>query len=97
MSEPTIRPPAPHGASPDGPVGGAEAPFAFERGLEFQNVALDVVRKYPVPCLLGAAALGFWIGRHRGKAIAAGSPSVAARSTNGPPGNGSPSRRPSSA
>ena len=71
MSEPTIRPPAPHGASPDGPVGGAEAPFAFERGLDSQNVALDVVRKYPVPCLLGAAALGFWIGRHRGKAIAA--------------------------
>ena len=77
MSEPTIRPPAPHGASPDGPVGGAEAPFAFERGLELQNVALDVVRKYPIPCLLGAAALGFWIGRHRGKAIAAAAAGLA--------------------
>ena len=28
------------------------------------------MRKYPIPCVLGAAALGFWIGRHRGKAIA---------------------------
>ena len=77
MSEPTIRPPAPHGASPDGPVGGAEAPFAFEQGLDLQNAALDVVRKYPVPCLLGAAALGFWIGRHRGKAIAAAAAGLA--------------------
>ena len=30
MSEPTIRPPAPHGASPDGPVGGAEAPLCAD-------------------------------------------------------------------
>ena len=35
MSEPTIRPPAPHGASPDGPVGGAEAPFAFDPDLRY--------------------------------------------------------------
>jgi hypothetical protein len=69
MSEPTIRPPAPHGASPEGPVGGAEAPFAFEQGIDWQNIALDVVRKYPIPCVLGAAALGFWIGRNRGKAL----------------------------
>lgn len=79
MSEPTIRPPAPHGASPDGPVGGAEAPFAFERGFDWQSAALDVVRKYPVPCLFGAAAIGFWIGRHRGKAITA---AVAGLATN---------------
>ena len=79
MSEPTIRPPAPHGASPDGPVGGAEAPFAFEQGLDWQNTALDVVRRHPVPCLLGAAALGFWIGRNRGKAITA---AVAGLATN---------------
>jgi len=71
MSEPTIRPPAPHGASPDGPVGGAEAPFAFESGVDWQGAALDVVRKYPIPCVLGAVALGFWIGRNRGKAITA--------------------------
>ena len=79
MSEPTIRPPAPHGASPDGPVGGAEAPFAFEQGIDLQHAALDVVRKYPVPCLLGAAAVGFWIGRNRGKAITA---AVAGLATN---------------
>lgn len=79
MSEPTIRPPAPHGASPDGPVGGAEAPFAFEQGVDWQNAALDVVRKYPIPCVLGAAAVGFWLGRHRGKAIGA---AVAGLATN---------------
>jgi hypothetical protein len=77
MSEPTIRPPAPHGASPDGPVGGAEAPFAFEHGPDWQNAALDVVRKYPIPCVLGAAALGFWIGRNRGQAIAAAAAGLA--------------------
>ncbi len=79
MSEPTIRPPAPHGASPDGPVGGAEAPFAFEKGVDWQNAALEVVRNHPIPCLLGAAVVGFWIGRHRGKAITA---AVAGLATN---------------
>lgn len=77
MSEPTIRPPAPHGASPDGPVGGADAPFAFEQGFDWQGATLDVVRRYPIPCVLGAAALGFWIGRHRGKAIAAAAAGLA--------------------
>jgi len=79
MSEPTIRPPAPHGASPDGPVGGAEEAFSFEQGIDWQNAALDVVRKYPIPCVLGAAAVGFWLGRHRGKAISA---AVAGLATN---------------
>lgn len=70
MPEPTIRPPAPHGASPDGPVGGAEGPFDFQGGvIDVQRVALDVVRKYPWPCLLGAAAVGFWLGRSRGRVI----------------------------
>lgn len=77
MSEPTIRPPAPHGASPDGPVGGAEAPFAFEQGPDWQEAALDVVRKHPIPCVLAAAALGFWIGRNRGPAIAAAAAGLA--------------------
>jgi hypothetical protein len=77
MSEPTIRPPAPHGASPDGPVGGAEAPFAFAQGTDWQSAALDFVRKYPIPSVLGAVALGFWIGRNRGPAIAAGAASLA--------------------
>ena len=70
MPEPTIRPPAPHGASPDGPVGGADGAFDFASGsLDVKGMALDVVRKYPWPCLVGAAALGFWLGRSRGRAI----------------------------
>ncbi len=70
MSDPAVHPPAPHGASPDGPVGGAAGPFAFgPNGIDWQGAAFDVVKRYPVPCLLGAAALGFWVGRHRGKAI----------------------------
>lgn len=77
MSEPTIRPPAPHGASPDGPVGGAEAPFAFEHGPDWQEAALDVVRRYPIPCVFAAAALGFWIGRNRGPAITAAAAGLA--------------------
>jgi hypothetical protein len=67
-----VRSPAPHGASPDGPVGGAHGPFDFvPADFDWQTAALDTVRKYPVPCLVGAAALGFLIGRYRGKAITA--------------------------
>ena len=72
MNAPEARPPAPHGASPEGPIGGAEGAFSFlPEGFDWKEAALDSVRRYPVPCLLGAAALGFWIGRNRGKAIAA--------------------------
>ena len=28
------------------------------------------MRKYPIPTVTAAAALGFWIGRNRGRAIA---------------------------
>jgi hypothetical protein len=52
-------------------VGGRWAVRLSSRRREWKGVALDTVRKYPIPCLLGAAALGFWIGRHRGKAITA--------------------------
>lgn len=31
----------------------------------------DLVRSYPVPCLLAATAFGFVVGRHHGMAIAA--------------------------
>ena len=73
-----VRPPAPHGASPDGPVGGAEGAFDFlPKGFDWKQSTLDTVRKYPVPCLLGVAAVGFWIGRHRGKAIAMAAAGVA--------------------
>ena len=71
MTSPEIRPPAPHGASPDGPVGGAAGAFEFvPAGFDWKASALATVQKYPIPCLLGAAALGFFIGRTKGRAIA---------------------------
>ncbi len=73
-----VRPPAPHGASPDGPVGGAKGPFDFlPKDFDWKSAALDTVRKYPVPCLLGAIAVGFYVGRHRGRAITAAMAGVA--------------------
>lgn len=78
MHEPDVRPPAPHGASPEGPVGGASGAFEFgQAGLDFRHGALELVRRYPIPCMLGAAAVGFWIGRHRGRAIAAAAAGLA--------------------
>jgi len=72
VREPDVQAPAPHGASPQGPVGGAEGPFDFvPTNIEWRTVALDTVRRYPLPCLALAAAVGFWIGRNRGKVIAA--------------------------
>ncbi len=66
-----VRAPAPHGASPNGPVGGATGAFEFlPRNFDWKASALATVRRYPVPCLLGAAAVGFWLGRTRGRAIA---------------------------
>ena len=41
-------------------------------GIDWRNAALDTVRRYPVACLFGAAAIGFWVGRHRGKAVMVG-------------------------
>ncbi len=79
MTEPSIRPPAPHGASPDGPVGGAEGPFDFgARGPQWQ-AGLDIVRRYPWPCVAVAAALGFWLGRNRGRAIATAAAGLATK------------------
>lgn len=79
MSEDAVRPPAPHGASPDGPVGSVESAFDFlPKDFDWKESALATVQKYPIPCLVGAAALGFWIGRTRGKAILAAAAGVAA-------------------
>ncbi len=70
MSATEVRPPAPHGASPEGPVGGATGAFEFlPAGFDWKGSALATVQRYPLPCLIGAAALGFWLGRTRGKAI----------------------------
>ncbi len=80
MDEATVRPPAPHGASPEGPVGGARGAFDFvPEGLDWKVVALDTVKKYPLSCLAAATVVGFLIGRHRGKAIGA---AVAGLATN---------------
>ena len=78
MSEATVRPPAPHGASPDGPVGGAQGPFDFvPADFDWKGAAVSAVRNYPVPCLVGVAVLGFFVGRHKGKVIAAAVAGVA--------------------
>lgn len=73
MSGAEFRSPAPHGASPDGPVGGAGGAFDFVgANFDWKGVALGAVRKYPIPCVTGAAAIGFWMGRYRGSAIVGG-------------------------
>lgn len=71
MPAPEVRPPAPHGASPEGPVGGATGAFEFlPRDFDWKASAISTVQRYPIPCLLGAAMAGFWLGRTRGRAIA---------------------------
>ena len=73
MDAQDVRPPAPHGASPEGPVGGAKGAFDFLPGdFDVRRVVFDTVKKYPIPAVSLAAALGFWIGRNRGRAIAIG-------------------------
>ncbi len=79
MGEAQVRPPAPHGASPDGPVGGATGAFEWlPQDFDVRSAALETVRKYPIPCLVGAAALGFWLGRTKGRAIATAAAGVVA-------------------
>jgi hypothetical protein len=63
------RPPAPHGASPEGPVGALGEPFGFIASGDWQKTVLETVQKHPIPCLVGAAAVGFIVGRYRGRAI----------------------------
>jgi len=70
MVSPEVRPPAPHGASPDGPVGGAAGAFEFvPAGFDWKASALATVQNYPIPCLVGVAAIGFFLGRTKGRAI----------------------------
>lgn len=78
MATEEVRPPAPHGASPEGPVGGAHGAFDFlPEGFDWRQSAMDTVRRHPIPCLLAAAALGFYIGRKRGGTIAAAAAGLA--------------------
>jgi hypothetical protein len=70
MDGDAVRPPAPHGASPDGPIGRPGEPFDFlPKDFDWQRTALETVQKHPLPCLVGAAAIGFLVGRYRGRTI----------------------------
>ena len=65
-----VRPPAPHGASPDGPVGAPGEPFDFiADGSTGRRPPSRPSRSIRIPCLVGAAAVGFIVGRYRGRAI----------------------------
>jgi hypothetical protein len=78
MDDEAVRPPAPHGASPDGPVGRPGEPFDFfPKDIDWKKVTLDTVQRYPLPCLVGAAAVGFFVGRYRGRALVGAAAAVA--------------------
>ena len=70
MEDAAVRPPAPHGASPDGPVGRPGEPFDFfPKDINWKRAALDTVQRHPLLCVVGAAAVGFLVGRYRGRVI----------------------------
>ena len=70
MDGAAVRPPAPHGASPQGPVGRPGEPFDFfPKDIDWQRAALETVQRHPLACLAGAAAVGFIVGRYRGRVI----------------------------
>jgi hypothetical protein len=51
-----VRAPAPHGASPEGPVGALGESFGMS-AEDWQKTVLETVQKHPIPCLVGAAAV----------------------------------------
>ena len=71
MEDAAVRPPAPHGASPDGPVGRPGEPFDnfFPKDIDWKRAALETVQRHPLQCLFGAVAVGFLVGRYRGRVI----------------------------
>ncbi len=70
MDDGSVRQPAPHGASPEGPVGRPGEPFDFfPKDIDWKRTALETVQRHPLPCLVGAAAVGFLVGRYRGRVI----------------------------
>lgn len=78
MDDASVRPPAPHGASPDGPVGRPGEPFDFfPKDIDWKRAALDTVQRHPLPCIVGAAAVGFLMGRYRGRALVGAAAAVA--------------------
>lgn len=79
MVEEEIHPPAPHGASPEGPVGGAGGAFEFDITTDWKQMALETVREHPIPCLATAAILGFVLGRYRGQTLLVAAAGLASR------------------
>ncbi|MFI5120369.1 MAG: hypothetical protein ACHQM4_08145 [Thermoanaerobaculia bacterium] len=70
MDDAAVRPPAPHGASPEGPIGRPGEPFDFfPKDIDWKRAALETVQRHPLACLAGAAAVGFIVGRYRGRVI----------------------------
>ena len=70
MDDAAVRQPAPHGASPEGPVGRPGEPFDFfPKDIDWKRAALETVQRHPFACLAGAAAVGFIVGRYRGRVI----------------------------
>jgi hypothetical protein len=71
MDDAAVRPPAPHGASPAGPVGRPGEPFDnfFPKDIDWKRAALETVQRHPLQCLFGAVAVGFLVGRYRGRVI----------------------------
>jgi hypothetical protein len=70
MDDAAVRQPAPHGASPEGPVGRPGEPFDFfPKDIDWKRAALETVQRHPLACLAGAAAVGFIVGRYRGRVI----------------------------
>jgi len=70
MDDAAVRQPAPHGASPEGPVGRPGEPFDFfPKDIDWKRAALETVQRHPLACLAGAMAVGFIVGRYRGRVI----------------------------
>jgi hypothetical protein len=70
MDDASVRPPAPHGASPQGPVGRPGEPFDFfPKDIDWKRAALETVERHPMACLVGAAAVGFIVGRYKGRVL----------------------------
>lgn len=70
MDDAAVRPPAPHGASPEGPVGRPGEPFDFfPKDIDWKRAALETVQRHPLACLAGAAAVGFIVGRYKGRVL----------------------------
>ena len=56
MDQRDVRPPAPHGASPEGPVGGAKGAFDFlPQNFDLKRTTLETVKKYPIPSVTATA------------------------------------------